>query len=105
MSHPLFAIILLFFAYTPSSVAAKNVILAGPNTVGLHDDTPTCIQDLASNFYLTEKDVENAVTRAAGSCRRLSELNDYVNTVVIKGDLTADVLRSFDVVVVCDMKM
>lgn len=86
-------------------LTAKNVILAGPNTVTLYDNTNATIQDLASNFYLTEDDVTNGISRAEGSSKRLAELNDYVNITVIKGELTPDVLRGFNVVVASDMKI
>lgn len=33
---------------------AKNLILAGPGAVHIHDNTPVAINDLASNFYLTQ---------------------------------------------------
>ena len=36
---------------------AKNLILAGPKSVTIHDDGATEIRDLGSNFYLTENDV------------------------------------------------
>ena len=38
--------------------AAKNLLLAGPHTVTLHDEKVCEIQDLGANFYLTEADVE-----------------------------------------------
>ncbi|XP_055389044.1 ubiquitin-like modifier-activating enzyme 1, partial [Condylostylus longicornis] len=84
---------------------AKNLILAGPNTVALHDPTISRIQDLASNFYLTEQDVQQGVSRAEACVKRLSELNDYVSTTIIEGELSPEVLHQFDVVVVSDMKM
>lgn len=37
--------------------AAKNLILAGPAAVVLHDDELVELRDLGSNFYLTEADV------------------------------------------------
>jgi len=33
---------------------AKNLVLAGPKEVVLHDDEVTEIRDLGSNFYLKE---------------------------------------------------
>ena len=36
---------------------AKNLILAGPNTVTLFDPTPVAIEDLSANFYLKEEHV------------------------------------------------
>ena len=39
---------------------AKNLILAGPRSVTIHDDKPVELRDLGSNFYLTESDVGKA---------------------------------------------
>ena len=36
---------------------AKNLILAGPNTVTLFDPTIVAIEDLSANFYLKEEHV------------------------------------------------
>jgi ubiquitin-activating enzyme E1 len=36
---------------------AKNLILAGPAQVTLHDPSPVTIVDLGSNFYCTQADV------------------------------------------------
>ena len=45
---------------------AKNLILAGPNSVTLYDPTTVAIEDLTSNFYLSEKHV-GKVSRAEAS--------------------------------------
>lgn len=61
---------------------AKNLILAGPRSVTLVDDTKTSMRDLGANFYLTEFHVKNGNTRADGSAGKLSELNPYVKVSV-----------------------
>ena len=38
---------------------AKNIILAGPNRVTLFDPEFVNINDLGSNFYLTEENIKN----------------------------------------------
>lgn len=53
---------------------AKNLILAGPNTVVIHDDSIVEARDMGSNFYVTDKDV-GVTTRAEASYRKLQELN------------------------------
>jgi ubiquitin-activating enzyme E1 len=58
---------------------AKNIILAGPRTVTLHDPQPASFSDLSSQFYLTEQDIGKP--RAAASLSRLSELNRYVRVL------------------------
>ena len=42
---------------------AKNIILAGPNHVSIFDPEIVKINDLGSNFYLSENDVENKKRR------------------------------------------
>ncbi|KAH8234400.1 hypothetical protein KR038_009109 [Drosophila bunnanda] len=76
---------------------AKNVILGGVKSITLHD-TATCgLQDLSSQFYLTEADIGK--NRAEASCSQLAELNNYVRTLTHTGPLTEDFLRQFRVVV------
>lgn len=73
--------------------------------MALHDNRKATIQDLASNFYLTEQDVVNGLTRAEASVKRLSELNDYVNISIIRGELVPPILQNFDVVIASDMNV
>lgn len=76
---------------------AKNVILAGVKSVTLHDETLCTIEDLASQFYLTESDIGK--NRAEVCCQQLSELNTYVPTRSYSGPLTEDIIRKYRVVV------
>jgi ubiquitin-activating enzyme E1 len=64
---------------------AKNLILAGPNTVILHDDGIVEARDLGSNFYLNEADVGKR-TRAESSLEQLKDLNMYVNVSIHSGE-------------------
>tara|TARA_B110000285_G_C14539662_1_gene344437 strand:+ start:54 stop:377 length:324 start_codon:yes stop_codon:yes gene_type:complete len=81
---------------------AKNLILAGPNTVYLYDPDITRINDLGANFYLEEKHV-GKVSRAEAVKEKLNELNPYVKVQVIT-DLEASI-KSGDVHVVCQTEM
>ncbi|KAF4665794.1 hypothetical protein FOL47_004423 [Perkinsus chesapeaki] len=81
---------------------AKNLILAGPNTVVLHDDSLVEARDMGSNFYVNDKDV-GVTTRAQASYRKLQELNSYVNVRTMSGPLGDAALSDFDVVVLCDV--
>ena len=55
---------------------AKNTTLAGVHTMGLHDPNPTELNDLGSNFFLTEDDIGKS---RAGCCvPKVSELNEKV---------------------------
>ena len=62
---------------------AKNVILAGVKSVTLFDPTPTTPLDLASQFYLSEKELGQARDKA--SAPKLAELNPYVPVHVLEG--------------------
>lgn len=79
---------------------AKNVILGGVKSVTLHDNKDCTIEDLSSQFYLTEADIGK--NRAEACCPHLSELNNYVPTKAYSGPLTDDFLKSFRVVVLTD---
>ena len=60
---------------------AKNLILAGPHTVVLYDDTITAIEDLSANFYLREEHV-GKVTRAEACVKQLEKLNPNVKVSI-----------------------
>lgn len=76
---------------------AKNIILAGPKSVTVHDDENTEIADLSSQFYLTEADVGK--NRAEACVTKLSELNPYVTVKATTGELTEESLKAYQVVV------
>ena len=65
---------------------AKNIILAGPNSVSIYDPNITKINDLTSNFYLTKIDYKNKIRRDEAVIKKLSQLNPHVETKVMKGD-------------------
>ena len=62
---------------------AKNIILSGSYSVDIHDPTIVKINDLGSNFYLAEADVNNK-NRDEASLENLSQLNSYVKVSVLK---------------------
>jgi ubiquitin-activating enzyme E1 len=76
---------------------AKNLILAGPGAVTIHDDTPVQLSDLGSHFYLTEADV-GVRSRGQASLERLASLNSYVRVSLHEGSLTEEFLGGFNVV-------
>uniref|UniRef100_A0A7S3UZM0 E1 ubiquitin-activating enzyme n=1 Tax=Aplanochytrium stocchinoi TaxID=215587 RepID=A0A7S3UZM0_9STRA len=83
---------------------AKNVILAGLKHVVLHDDTPTHISDLGSQFYLMEQDVGKP--RAEACLNKLKELNEYVDVTHKAGSILDQAfITSFDVVVMVDASL
>mmetsp|Transcript_56417 Transcript_56417/g.156170 ORF Transcript_56417/g.156170 Transcript_56417/m.156170 type:complete len:1034 (+) Transcript_56417:90-3191(+) len=81
--------------------AAKNLILAGPAAVVLHDDTLVEQRDLGSNFYLTEADVGKR-PRAQACEAPLAQLNPYVKVSVHSGRLSEEVLAACSVVVLTE---
>lgn len=76
---------------------AKNVILGGVKSVTLHDERTCQVQDLSSQFYLSESDIGK--NRAEACLKQLSELNRYVPTKAHTGPLTEDFIKNFSVVV------
>ena len=75
---------------------AKNVVLGGVKSVTLHDNAPTAIADLGSQFFLRESDLGQP--RAAVTAPRLAELNQYVPVEVYAGALTGEFLANFGIV-------
>lgn len=83
---------------------AKNLILAGPHTVVLHDDAIVQQRDLCSNFSLSiNEQIIGKKTRSEASLPFLKDLNPYVSVQTVSGDVfRADFLSNFDVLVFTD---
>ena len=69
---------------------AKNIILTGPGEVDIFDPSLVKINDLGSNFYLTEEDVGKK-NRDDACLSKLSELNPYVRVSILKVEDNKDV--------------
>ncbi|KAJ8370522.1 hypothetical protein SKAU_G00105500 [Synaphobranchus kaupii] len=82
---------------------AKNIILAGVNSVTIQDEGVTQWADLSSQFYLGESNVGQ--NRAECSQPQLSQLNAYVNVSACTGPLTENLLAQFQVVVLTDSSL
>ena len=82
---------------------AKNVILAGVKSVTLHDDTLASMNDLASQFYISENDL--GLPRAKISAPRLAELNPYVPVSVLTGDIQLETLKNYTVIVLIEIPL
>lgn len=65
---------------------AKNLILAGPRKVTIFDENISKINDLSSNFYITEEDVKSKKRRDYASLKKLSELNNNVKVDTMEGN-------------------
>lgn len=81
---------------------AKNLLLAGPHTVMVHDDESVVAADLGSNFYLSEADVGKA--RSKGCQKELSDINPNTYFDVHSGPVTTDLLAKFSTVVFTDLQ-
>lgn len=79
---------------------AKNIILGGVKSVTLHDQKNCSIKDLSSQFYLNKASVGQ--NRAESCIKQLSELNNYVTTIVYTGVLSDVFLSRFKVIVLTD---
>ena len=71
---------------------AKNLVLAGPESVTIFDPNISKMNDLTSNYFLKEEDVINNKRRDEASISHLSELNPYVNlNIMIGNDIILDI--------------
>ena len=70
---------------------AKNIILSGPQSVTIYDPVIVQINDLSSNFYLSEEDVGKRF-RDEASIQKLSELNPYVTVSTLRFEYTNNLL-------------
>ena len=62
---------------------AKNIILSGPDEVDIFDPNLVKINDLGSNFFLSEEDVGKK-NRDEACLEKLSKLNQYVKISILK---------------------
>jgi ubiquitin-activating enzyme E1 len=71
---------------------AKNIVLAGPKSLTIFDSCKTKINDLSSNFFLKEEDVQEGKKRDEACFSNLSELNPYVKLNIMEGeDIISDI--------------
>ncbi|KAF1774487.1 Ubiquitin-activating enzyme E1, Cys active site [Phytophthora cactorum] len=70
---------------------AKNLILAGPGSITLHDDGIAEIKDLGTNFFLTEQDLGQP--RASSVSHKLAELNKMQSPQI--GFIMCDIRGAF----------
>ncbi|CAF4774469.1 unnamed protein product [Rotaria sp. Silwood1] len=85
---------------------AKNIVLAGVQSVTLQDINNTSMLDLATQYYLCENDIGK--NRAESSLEKLRALNDYVKVHVSKKSLPEDLddyLKQFTCVVLTECNL
>ena len=73
---------------------AKNIILSGPKSVTIYDQCFPTINDLSSNFYISEKDVGKKF-RDQACLDKLKELNPYVTVELLRFPVTNDFMSLF----------
>ncbi len=80
---------------------AKNIILAGPKEVSISDKNICKINDLGSNFYVSEEDV-NKKTLEDACYDKLNELNPYVTISKHKGLFKEDITK-FNLIIITEI--
>ena len=80
---------------------AKNIILMGVNEVQIYDPKIIEINDLGSNFYLSEDDVGHK-RRDEASLIKLSTLNPYVKVSIMEGSII-DNINNFNVIIITEI--
>ena len=92
---------------------AKNIILNGCQELSIYDPTIAKINDLGSNFYLSENDIGKR-RRDEACVKKLSELNPYVKVSTLDIEQNKDInqyiqnfiekIKSFNVVVITELQ-
>ena len=98
--------ILILFVRGLGIEISKNIILSGPKSVSIFDPNITKINDLNSNFYLKEEDVDKK-RRDEAVINNLKNLNEFVEVNYIKEYTLDDIIKlipkNFDVVVLSEL--
>ena len=80
---------------------AKNLILTGPKEVSLYDRNICKINDLGSNFYINENDV-NKKTREEACHKKLCSLNPYVNVGIYEGNIKSNI-NKYNLIIITEI--
>ena len=82
---------------------SKNIILSGIRKLTIFDDNICLINDLSSNFYISENDIN--INRRDKSClKKLCELNPYVEVSIIenKNEIKEKILEH-DILIITEL--
>ena len=79
---------------------AKNIILAGIKNVTIHDTRAVTLDDLAAQFYLDNTMIGQ--NRAKSCYNALVGLNSYVSVSVSTDELSEELIKKFNCVVITD---
>ena len=80
---------------------AKNITLTGPKKVSISDKNICQINDLGSNFYINENDI-NKKTRKKSCINKLKSLNPYV-IVKIHQDIYNEDIKKYNLIIIIEM--
>ena len=80
------------------------MILSGVNQITLYDNSIVCQNDLNSNFFVREEDIDNN-SRADITQRGLMEINNYAIVMIYKGELSNDfsILNDYQIVIITEI--
>ena len=81
---------------------AKNLILTGLNEICITDNNICKINDLGSNFYLTENNI-NKETREKACLKKLRSLNTYVNVTILEGGNIFENIKRFNLIIITEI--
>jgi len=81
---------------------AKNMILTGGKQVSIYDPTMTKIEDLGTNFFMSE-DQAGKLSRADATIGQLKELNPYMDVNVVHGPISKEVLSKYSLIFVTEL--
>ena len=83
---------------------SKNLILSGVSQITLYDNSIVCANDLSSNFFVREEDIDNN-SRADVTQRGLMEINNYAIVMIFKGELSNDfsILNDYQIVIITEI--
>lgn len=80
---------------------AKNLILTGPKEVLVYDKNISKINDLGSNFYMNEDDV-NKKTREEACYKKLCSLNPYVKVTKYEGNIK-NIINKYNLIIITEI--
>ena len=80
----------------------KNLILSGPKEVSIFDRNICKINDLGSNFYIEENDI-NINTREKACFEKLKLLNQYVKVTIYRSDKIQEYIKEYNLVIITEI--
>ena len=80
---------------------AKNLMLSGPKELSISDKNICKINDLGSNFYISQNDI-NIKTREEACYKKLCLLNPYVNVTINDGNIK-DNINKYNLIIISEI--